>query len=172
MTSQTTRYLDLTQESGRAFFSQKVSGPLVMLNLLRFREVADYASNPTLAPSVPITGRQAYQRYMDHTSPYLRASGGEVTFFGNADRFLIGPSDERWDAVMLVRQSSRAAFLAFASNPECMAGIGHRVAALEDSRLLPIVEGIGSDVPGSKTEANQSLQPTGASARGLSQTLI
>jgi hypothetical protein len=59
---------------------------------------------------------------------------------------LIGPSDERWDAVMLVRQSSSAAFMAFASNPECMAGIGHRLAALEDSRLLPMVEGTDSTV--------------------------
>ena len=77
---------------------------------------------------------------MNHTLPYLKATGGDVTFFGHAAQFLIGPSDERWDAVMLVRQSSVEAFLAFASNPEYMAGIGHRLAALEDSRLLPVAE--------------------------------
>jgi hypothetical protein len=33
------------------------------------------------------------------------------------------------------------AFLEFASNPDYLAGMGHRLAALEDSRLLPIVEG-------------------------------
>ncbi|MEO6993782.1 MAG: DUF1330 domain-containing protein [Lacunisphaera sp.] len=137
-------YLDPTQESGRAFFSRKISGPVVMLNLLRFRVLADYTANPQLAPAEPITGAEAYQRYMNHTLPHLRASGGEVIFFGSAAQFLIGPSDERWDAVMLVRQSSSAAFLAFASNADCMAGIGHRVAALEDSRLLPMVEGTGS----------------------------
>ena len=54
--------------------------------------------------------------------------------------YLIGPSDERWDAAMLVRQESAADFLAFASNREYMSGMGHRVAALEDSRLLPLVE--------------------------------
>ena len=42
---------------------------------------------------------------------------------------------------MLVRQSSVGAFMAFASDPKYMAGIGHRIAALEDSRLLPLVEG-------------------------------
>jgi hypothetical protein len=41
---------------------------------------------------------------------------------------------------MLVRQSSFASFIAFASNQAYLAGIGHRVAALEDSRLLPIVQ--------------------------------
>ena len=40
---------------------------------------------------------------------------------------------------MLVRQSSVAAFLEFASNQAYLSGIGHRLAALEDSRLLPLV---------------------------------
>jgi hypothetical protein len=42
---------------------------------------------------------------------------------------------------MLVRQTSLASFMAFASNQAYLSGIGHRIAALEDSRLLPIVEG-------------------------------
>jgi hypothetical protein len=47
---------------------------------------------------------------------------------------------------MLVRQSSVSAFMAFASDPEYMAGMGHRLAALEDSRLLPLVEDSVADV--------------------------
>jgi hypothetical protein len=39
---------------------------------------------------------------------------------------------------MLVRQSSVQSFLAFASNQTYLAGMGHRTAALEDSRLLPL----------------------------------
>jgi hypothetical protein len=42
--------------------------------------------------------------------------------------------------VMLVRQSSVQSFLAFASNQEYLAGIGHRVAALSDSRILPLTQ--------------------------------
>lgn len=41
---------------------------------------------------------------------------------------------------MLVRQASAASFLEFASNKEYLSGIGHRIAALEDSRLLPLIE--------------------------------
>lgn len=41
---------------------------------------------------------------------------------------------------MLVRHQSVEAFLGMAKNYDYMAGWGHRVAALEDSRLLPIVE--------------------------------
>jgi hypothetical protein len=41
---------------------------------------------------------------------------------------------------MLVRQSSVASFMAFASNTAYLAGLGHREAAIEDSRLLPLVQ--------------------------------
>ena len=61
--------------------------------------------------------------------PHLKQSGGEVLFFGKGGEFLIGPSDERWDAAMLVRQTSVASFLEFASNQEYLSGIGHRLAA-------------------------------------------
>jgi hypothetical protein len=77
---------------------------------------------------------------MEHTLPHLKQPGGEVLFFGRGGEFLIGPSDERWDAAMLVRQANVASFLEFASNQEYLSGLGHRLAALEDSRLLPLVE--------------------------------
>ena len=133
-------YLDPTDEQGRQFFGRPVEGPVVMLNLLRFRAAADYSASPELAPAEPMTGEQAYRLYMEHTMPFLAGSGGELLFYGVGSAFLIGPSEERWDAVMLVRQSSQQAFLAFASNPAYLAGIGHRTAALEDSRLMPLVE--------------------------------
>ncbi|MGC4004983.1 MAG: hypothetical protein QM811_18470 [Pirellulales bacterium] len=138
MTTQT--YLEPTDVAGRALFARSSSGPVVMLNLLRFRDVADYSVAPELAPPDPISGEAAYRLYMTHTLPYLQASGGEVVFYGKGGTFFIGPPDERWDAVMLVRQSSLRAFLAFASDAGYLAGLGHRVAALEDSRLLPLTQ--------------------------------
>lgn len=134
------RYLEVTQEAGAALFSRKIEGEIIMLNMLRFREIADYSASPELAPDGPISGEEAYQRYIDHTLPFLKASGGDIMFLGKGGKFLIGPQAEQWDLVMMVRQKSLTDFFAFASNPECMAGIGHRTAALIDSRLLPIVE--------------------------------
>jgi hypothetical protein len=132
-------YLNPTQEQGQAFFSRNIIGSVVMLNLLRFRTVADYSAEPALMPRSPISGEEAYRLYMEHTLPYLQASGGELLFYGRGGDFLIGPADERWDAAMLVRQTSIASFLSFASNRDYLAGIGHRTAALEDSRLLPLI---------------------------------
>src|SRR6201999_103933 len=131
------RYLEPGREAGRAFFARGISGSVVMLNLLRFRDVADYSATPQLVPQEPISGAAAYQLYIQHTLPFLKASGGELVFPGKGGAFLIGPADERWDAAMLIRQRSVNDFMAFAANPEYMAGIGHRTAALEDSRLLP-----------------------------------
>lgn len=133
-------FLEPTQESGRAFFMREIIGSVFMLNLLRFRATADYAASPELAPMAPITGEAAYRLYMKHTLPHLNASGGKLLFLGHGGSFLIGPAEERWDAAMLVQQQSAAAFMAFASNREYLLGIGHRTAALEDSRLLPLQE--------------------------------
>src|SRR5207244_2323464 len=91
-------YLEPTQESGREFFSRGIAGPVVMLNLLRFRATADYSATPELAPQTPISGETAYRLYMQHTLPHLERSGGEVLFFGKGGPFLIGPAEERWDA--------------------------------------------------------------------------
>lgn len=133
-------YLTPTQEAGRDFIIRGIKGHVVMLNLLRFREVADYSAYPKLKPAQPISGKEAYQKYIDHTLPYLKESGGEILFLGEGGNFLIGPADERWDAVLLIQQNSVESFLNFESHEEYLKGIGHRTAALEDSRLLPIVE--------------------------------
>ena len=141
-------YLDPDEASAVALFARNIRGPVVMLNLLRFREVADYSAHPELAPSSSISGRAAYERYIEHTLPFLRASGGEVLYFGTGGDYLIGPTGEGWDMAILVRQSSIAAFMAFASDRAYLAGIGHRVAAVRDSRMLPLV-----DAPSSPLES-------------------
>ena len=68
-------YLEPTMAAAREFTARGITGPLVMLNLIRLREVADYSAHPQLAPAQPISGRAAYERYIAHTLPLLRASG-------------------------------------------------------------------------------------------------
>jgi uncharacterized protein (DUF1330 family) len=111
-----------------------------MLNLIRLSAIANYSASPELAPPSPISGAEAFDRYVAHTLPHLNASGGELLFLGKGGAFFIGPEDERWDVAMIVRQSSLEAFIAFASNAAYLAGIGHRTAAAEDTRLLPMEE--------------------------------
>ncbi len=133
-------HIDPTDLNARRLFERDIQGPVTMLNLLRLRAVADYSASPELAPSSPVSGREAYDRYVRHTLPFLTASGGSLEFFGLGGHYFVGPEDERWDLVMLITQSSVADFFAFASNTDYLAGAGHRTAALEDSRLLPVVQ--------------------------------
>ncbi|WP_017663971.1 DUF1330 domain-containing protein [Porphyrobacter sp. AAP82] len=134
----TRAYLEVSPQQGAAFFGSPDNGPVVMLNLLRFRETADYAHAPDRAPPAPVSGREAYELYMRAMLPLLEASGGAVLFSGSAGAFLIGPAGEGWDHVLLVRQASKSSFLAFASDPESQRIAAHRTAAISDSRLLPI----------------------------------
>ncbi len=134
------KYLTPTQEAGRNFVMRQIQGSVIMLNLLRFRKIADYSATPDLNPNHPISGEQAYKLYIEHTIPFLTKSGGEILFMGKGGNYLIGPTDEYWDAVLLIRQKSVKSFLSFESDQDYMKGIGHRTAALEDSRLLPLVE--------------------------------
>lgn len=131
-------YLEVSQENGQALMMRHLEGEVVMLNLLKFRKQADYAKFPSLAPKKPVSGKEAYDLYAKHTLPHLRESGGEVIFLGQGGQYLIGPSDISWDVAMLVKHKSVASFMAFAQNEAYLEGMGHREAALEDSRLLPL----------------------------------
>ncbi|WP_022720798.1 hypothetical protein [Rhodopseudomonas sp. B29] len=137
-------YLEPSYEAGRQLVQRNLSGSVVMLNLLRFRAVADYTANPELAPAAPISGAEAFDRYIRHTLPILRETGGDLLFVGRGGPFLIGPADEQWDLAMLVRQSSIGSFFSFASHEPYLAGLGHRTAAVADSRLLPLVDHVAA----------------------------
>lgn len=134
----TSSYVAITPQQGARFFGAPDNGPVVMLNLLRFRERADYSHAPDLEPVGGVSGAEAYTHYVADMTPLLEASGGSVLFSGASSHFLIGPEAEHWDHVLLVRQASKASFLTFASDPESQRITAHRTAAVCDSRLLPI----------------------------------
>lgn len=133
-------FIKVSDENGAALLARNITGEVVMLNLLRFREIADYSKHPELDPGERISGRKAYRKYALHTLPLLEAAGGALLYSGNGGDFLIGPSGKGWDQVLLVRHKSIQAFMNFASDKNYMMGAGHRTAALSDSRLLPLVD--------------------------------
>lgn len=135
------KYLHVSQEAGKKFYLEYMGkGPVVMLNLLRFRAQADYTDLEALKPTEEISGRDAYKLYMKYTQPEIEKIGSRVLFYGAANQFLIGPTTETWDAVLLVEHPSMEKFMEFAQNKDYLKTLGHRTAALEDSRLLPITQ--------------------------------
>ncbi len=120
-----------------AFLARDLPGPVTMLNLLHFRETADYSSSPDLAPDGPTSGEEAYRLYSEAVAPLLAGVGGELVSMLAGGPVLIGPADEHWDVLLLVRYPDVGAFLSMTTSPEYLAIAGHRTAALADSRLLP-----------------------------------
>lgn len=131
-------YINPTAQSAQKLFSLPMETEVSMLNLLRFKEIADYTNTPEIAPQEAISGKEAFQIYIDETRPILEQSGGKIMLLGSCNQFFIGPFEEKWDMVMLVKQHSLATFLSFANNPLIQKAAGHREAALVDSRLLPV----------------------------------
>jgi len=133
------KHLHPQQDAGKKFYQEfQDKGKVVMLNLLKFKDKADYTNLDALKPDKDITGKEAYKLYSNGAIPELEKIGSRVIFYGKSNHFLIGPEHESWDAVMLVEHPSVEKFMAFAKSEDYLAILGHRTAALEDSRLLPI----------------------------------
>ena len=107
--------------------------PVVMLNLLKFRAVARYEHGDESC-----SGAEAYERYSQIARPALAKVGASLVFMGKPAMSLIGPSDECWDLMFLIKYPSVEAFSSMVSAPEYQAALKHRTAALEESRLTPI----------------------------------
>lgn len=116
----------------------ETEGPVVMINLLRFREQADYAAE---SGEEPCSGREAYRRYGALAFPMVEAVQGRVLFRGPVQCSVIAPADEEWDEAILVEYPSRAAMLQMLGDEAYQAIVHHRRAALLDSRLIATAGG-------------------------------
>lgn len=109
-----------------AFFGGAEDGPFVMINLLKFKERAEYAdgSEPELS------GREAYRRYGVAVQGCLASVGGRSLYAGDVTELMLGEIDELWDMVALAEYPSRAAMMTMVSSPAYQAIEKHRVAGL------------------------------------------
>ena len=103
--------------------------PVVMLNLLRYREVALSGHGVD-----GLTGREAYGVYGQRFAALNPRFGGEPIWMGRAANTVIG--GEAWDLVMLVRYPTRRQFVAMLQDPDYQSIAPIRAAALADSRLV------------------------------------
>ena len=109
------------------------TGPFVMLNLLRFKDKAEYAENLDVTPC---SGAEAFRRYGEGAAPSIESLGARAIYSGNAILSWIARPDEEWDAIALVEYPSWDAFIELGTKPEYQAIAFHREAALSDSRLI------------------------------------
>ena len=121
-----TNQIHPTPEQAKAFFSSAEDGPMCMVNLLKYKEKAEYAdgSEPELS------GRDAYLRYGMGVQACLAAVGGSGRFTGFVTDLMLGEVEELWDMVAIAEYPSRAAMLQMVQSPEYQAITKHRDAGL------------------------------------------
>ena len=112
--------------------------PIFMINLLRYKEQADYGER-TDFPAC--SGREAYfQRYVpafNKVAMSERIEEIKVFFVGDVLAHLVAPSDEQWDDVAIVEYPDFAAFRRLIESRQYASEADyHRKAALEDWRLI------------------------------------
>jgi uncharacterized protein (DUF1330 family) len=115
--------VDPTGADLKRFMAEDPGGPVVMLNLLRFAD----------------GGRPGYQEYARLIQPFLEELGAELLYIGDCDTPLVAPALHEWDAVLLVRYPSRAAFSRMVANPDYQQITSLRTQALSAAVLQPTV---------------------------------
>jgi uncharacterized protein (DUF1330 family) len=93
-------------------------GPVVMLNLNRYRE------------------RAAYERYGQVALAMLERVGGRILWHAEANETVIGDDSDLYDEVIAVWYPSRAAFIQLATSAEVVAALPDRRRALERAALI------------------------------------
>lgn len=113
-------------EQGMAFFTSPEDGPFVMVNLLKFKDRAEYPDGA----DAHLTGAEAYARYGEAVRKLVEGLGGKVRYGGHVTGLLLGEVEELWDMVALAEYPSLAAFRQMALSPEMQAIEHHRKAGL------------------------------------------
>lgn len=113
-----------TGPSLKQFMAEDDGGPVIMLNLLRFAE----------------GGEASYAEYSRRiTELHLGRFGGEVLYSGRGSTALVAEDGQAWDAVLVVRYPSRAAFSAMVADADYQTITHFRTEALTEAVLQATV---------------------------------
>ena len=112
--------------------------PFVMVNLLKFKEKAEYPDGR----ETDLTGAEAYAVYGAAVTKIVEKLGGRMVFGGAITGLMLGEVEELWDMVGLVEYPSSAAFQQMVQSPEYQAIHVHRDAGLA-GQLNIRVQGAG-----------------------------
>ncbi len=127
----TVRYGRIDQGYARrlAATSPEHDGPIWMVNLMKYREIADYGDGGGPA----VSGREADDEYAPLES--LAAIGAEVVFVANVDTQLLGDAP-KWDRIAIVKYPTRRSFIEMQSRPDFIQKHVHKDAGMEQTIVM------------------------------------
>jgi uncharacterized protein (DUF1330 family) len=122
------------------FLEPGPEGPIYMVNLLKFKDRAEYADGR----ETDLTGEQAYGIYGAAVSKLLTEFGGAAMFSASVERLMLGEVEDLWDKVAIAMYPSRAAMMEMMRSKE-MQEIGvHRAAGLDGQLNIESVDAQGA----------------------------
>lgn len=110
-------------------------GPIYMVNLLKFREKAEYDDGR----ETDLTGRQAYQLYGAAVSQLLPTFGAQFFFMGDVTFLALGQVEELWDEIAIVAYPNREALYRMSTSNDWADISAHRIAGLEGQLNIEVV---------------------------------
>ena len=131
----TETYVDPTRAAFDLFKALPRDTPINMLNLIRYRDIADYPDGHDHAGK-GWTGARAYEEYGTTSAPIFERLGGHIIWRGRFETVLTGPVDEQWDAAFIAAYPNAGAFLAMVTDPDYKLAVVNRQAAVATSRLV------------------------------------
>ena len=130
-----TIYIDPSRETFEAFKALPRDRPIHMLNLLLYRDEADYPAGHEHAGK-GWSGRRAYEEYGKTSGPIFRRVGGTIVWRGSFQTMVTGPDAKRWHDGFIAHYPNAGAFFEMIKDPEYQQAVVNRTAALVDSRLM------------------------------------
>jgi uncharacterized protein (DUF1330 family) len=127
--------------------------PIAMLNLIRFRDTALDGHECDA-----MTGQQAYAEYGRRLRTLADEFPGTAFWVGDAEATVIGPAEESWDLVLLVRYESVTIFRDMLGSAQYQAAAVARTAAVADSRLVLMHESFDAEQAAAKWASNTASE--------------
>ncbi|BBI21028.1 hypothetical protein EKJ_18750 [Qipengyuania flava] len=128
-------YIDPSPANFQAFKDLPRDEPIHMLNLLEYREQAEYPQGHEHAGK-GWSGRRAYEEYGKTSGPIFRRVGGTIVWRGSFQTMVTGPDAKRWHDGFVAQYPNAGAFFEMIKDPEYQQAVVNRTAALVDSRLM------------------------------------
>lgn len=128
-------HVDPSREGWQAFKDLPRDRPIHMLNLIKFRDLAEYPEgHPNHGKG--LTGREAYDIYRAGFQRVVAGDGAAMVWEAPMECVVTGPADE-WDEAFVMGYPNAGTFMAMVRNEEYMRDVvPHRTAAVADSRLI------------------------------------
>ena len=113
--------------------------PIYMINLLKFKEKAEYPDGRTTG----LTGEQAFAKYGEALTPILMGLGGGPMFSAGVESLWLGEVEELWDAVVIAMYPNRKTLHDMLVSPEYQEAAIHRIAGLAGQLNIETTNPIG-----------------------------